>query len=180
MNSLICCQASSIAVKAKMSEPSANTHTQSLKDAHAFYNYCVVPTVEAFRNDFGCVGKGVSAILVTDALAGRIFYHSQIGQESFQNDSQFRSWLSDTHVKYQPLFELAKAVKHGKLTRNSPLIFKSAESIESRPLGFGEAAYGSGRYGSPGQVVVRTESGNLQYVESIVNDGLDVLREFIQ
>ncbi len=53
----------------------------------------------------------------------------------------------------------------------------TSAQVTTRSFGYGEGPYGGGRYGGPPQVVVRTDSGELRYVEQIVTAALAVLEE---
>jgi len=73
------------------------------------------------------------------------------------------------------LRDIAKAQKHVELVYGSPDV-SAADHVISRSIGWGEGPYGEGRWGGPVQVVVKTKSGKLRYVEAIVQKSLSFLQ----
>jgi hypothetical protein len=90
------------------------------------------------------------------------------------DDTHYRGQLAGRSPDFRLLCDIAKAQKHVELVRGNPKVSTSAQ-VTARSIGWGEARWGEGRWGGPPQVVVRTDSGELRYVETIVAAALEVL-----
>jgi len=51
----------------------------------------------------------------------------------------------------------------------------TAAQVETRSLGWGQFKWGEGRWGSPPQVVVETDAGEVRVVEAILDRALSFL-----
>ena len=70
--------------------------------------------------------------------------------------------------------DIAKAQKHVRLTQGNPLL-SEASQVAARSIGYGEGAYGMGRFGGPPQIVVDLGPGDFSYVESVIDAALAFL-----
>ncbi|MCP6440520.1 hypothetical protein NL474_29175, partial [Klebsiella pneumoniae] len=70
--------------------------------------------------------------------------------------------------------DIAKAQKHGYLTRGSPQVSAAAQ-VETRAFGWGKVRWDEGRRNGPPQVVVEMDSGELRVVETVLERALEFL-----
>ena len=47
----------------------------------------------------------------------------------------------------------------------------------SRPIRYGEGAYGEGRFGGPEQIIVQIDANNSRYVENVLDNALAFLED---
>lgn len=143
-----------------------------------FLETVVRPNIRVFHDNFADQRHAYNAISAIDALAAHLYFWASANAPaavvSDPDDTYFRGSPAKRDPQFALLRDIAKAQKHVHLRRGSPQV-TSADQISARPLGYGEAQYGLGRYGGGAQVVVDIAPGEVVYVESIVDDGLAFL-----
>lgn len=92
------------------------------------------------------------------------------------SDTEYREKLAGRSEMFGLLRDAAKAAKHVELVRGKPLV-KSARQLRTRTLGWGEARFGEGRWGSPPQAVISTEAGEQRVIETVVKGALAILED---
>lgn len=135
----------------------------------------VRPNMAELSENPGEIRRAFNAVAAADALAGYLYLwclknapHEVTG---VMNDSEFRGRLAEANADFSLVRDMAKAQKHIFLTRGSPQI-RSADQVETRSRGWGQARWGEGRWGSPPQVVVETEDGKVRVVEAVLGRAL--------
>ena len=71
-------------------------------------------------------------------------------------------------VEGEPNARVIKASKHVRLGRGSPLASRG-DQVEARPLGWGEAAWGDGRWDGPPQVIIPLHDGSPYMAISVLS-----------
>ncbi len=136
-----------------------------------FLDTVVQPNVAEFSENYDDVRRAFNAVASVDALAAYLYQHLRSSNhpdvDSVSDDSQYRAELATQHPDFGLLRDVAKAHKHVRLVRGNPEV-SGADQTEVKSLAYGEARYGEGRFGSPDQVVVVTDSGENRVIESLV------------
>jgi len=147
-------------------------------DPIQFLEQVVRPNVEEQRNDISNLRKAINALAAVDSLAAHLFVwqieNSVEALQGIDDDVAYREQLSGRQSDFRLVRDVSKAIKHVRLTRGSPEV-SSATQIQTRSLGWDEAHWGEGRWGSPPQVVVETNSGDLRVVNTIIENALAFL-----
>jgi len=137
----------------------------------------VRPNAADLELAFGDVRVAYNAVAAVDSLAAHIF-HWLVSLTppgtSAADDSQYRKELADAHGDFALLRDLAKAQKHVELTRHTPQVSRASQ-VEVKSLGYGEARWDEGRWDSPPQVYVQTNSGSLRAVDALVRNSIALL-----
>jgi hypothetical protein len=145
-----------------------------------FLQVVVLPNVLDFHQNYGELRYAYNAIAAVDALAAHLYVWATVNAPTTvatsSDDTAYRATLAARDHNFALLRDIAKALKHVRLTRGSPSV-THASQVTSRPIGYGEGGFGAGRYGGPSQVVVDTASGAFSYVEAVVDDALEFLKE---
>lgn len=134
----------------------------------------VEPNLVELAADYGNVRKALNAVHSVDALAAYI-YHAANGAAPGSDDTQYRGELARQHPEFGLLRDIAKAVKHVRLDRGSPKTSRG-DQVEVRSLGWGEAAWGDGRWDGPPQAVIPLDGGGIRVVETVATNALGVLK----
>jgi hypothetical protein len=109
-----------------------------------------------------------------DALAAHI-YHGSGGAAPGTDDTDYRDLLARHDPEFALLRDVAKAIKHVRLDRGSPLASRG-DQVEARPLGWGEAAWDDGRWDGPPHVIIPLDNGGVRVVETVLSNALAVLK----
>jgi hypothetical protein len=145
-----------------------------------FLDVVARPNVEEFVASYSDLRLAFNAIAALDALAAHLYQHlKNIGHSDVvdvKDDSAYRASLAEHFIDFGLLRDVAKAQKHVQLDRHNPKVSR-ASSIQTEQLGYGEGPYGEGRFGSPPQVVVRTNSGEIRMVETLVRNCLEYFEQ---
>ena len=144
-------------------------------NAREYLEAIVRPNINDFSGDYANLRLGLNAVHTLDALAAHIF--NEAGGEAVlgcADDSAYRGVLAAANGDFGLLRDVAKAVKHVELNRGKPQL-SGAKQVSVQTLGYGQARYGEGRYGSPSQLVVRTDGGDTRVLETIVMSSLAFL-----
>ena len=144
-------------------------------DLRDYLDNVVRPNVAEFEKDYASLRLAHNAAHSVDALAAHIY--SAAGGAAAKlgkDDTEFRELLAAKNEMFRLLRDVAKAVKHVELKRGKPEVSK-ANQISTKRLGWGEARYGEGRYGSPPQAIVTTDNGDHRVLETVVKDALAFL-----
>ena len=140
-----------------------------------FLEQIVRPNMADLANDYGDIRKAISAVHSADALAAHIF--DAVGGRivtGAADDTAYRELLAGEHAEFRLVRDLVKATKHVVLDRGKPLV-STADQIDSRGLGWGEARWREGRRGSQPQVVVVTDAGEHRVIETVVRKAVEFL-----
>jgi hypothetical protein len=148
-----------------------------------FLNEVVRPNVIAFHEDFANYRHAFNAVASVDALAAHLYEWCKVNAPpevaGVQDDTHFRGRLAVRSPVFKLLRDIAKAQKHVHLTQGKPLVTKH-DQVTVRQFGYGRGGYGQGRYGGPQQIVVDTNTGDFEYVETVVDQSLEFLEKEIQ
>jgi hypothetical protein len=143
-----------------------------------FLDQVVRPNVLDFETNYGDIRHAFNAVHAVDALAAHIFRWCVLNNpaevEGHLDDTNYREHLSSLSPMFRLLRDIAKAQKHVSLVRGEPLV-QNMNSIESRPIGWGEGAWGEMRWGGPPQVVASTTEERTRAVEAIITEALAFL-----
>jgi hypothetical protein len=138
--------------------------------AHAFWRDHVLPALEDWRADETAVHK---AMLIATNLThmAEYFWESFSGQpervfgrRAFR---EFRSKLEEEFPDYAIIRDVCDAHKHLKLMRSSKRVTHSSQTSSGR-MGWGEAKFGEGRWGSPEEIVVIDDGGGKHHFIALV------------
>jgi hypothetical protein len=92
-----------------------------------------------------------------------------------KTDEAFKRSLSEQSIAFRLIFDVETAQKHIELDRGRPRVVHSADQVSVRSLGYGQASYGEGRWGSPPQVVVALNDGTNRVLDAIANEAISFL-----
>ena len=138
----------------------------------------VRPNFDEFHNNFADSRRAYNAIAAADALAAHLYVWAKTNAPNkvatAGDDSAFRAVLANRDHNFSLLRDIAKALKHVRLTKGSPQV-NSASQVVSRPIGYGEGGFGAGRYGGPEQVIVDIPQNGIRYIEEIVDQAVAFL-----
>ncbi|KZX57987.1 hypothetical protein A3709_20465 [Halioglobus sp. HI00S01] len=84
-----------------------------------------------------------------------------------KNLRDFKAELGEKCPAYGLIRDVSDSHKHAKLDRYSARV-SDARQTSVGSMGYGEAEYGSGCYGSPSEVVVITDDGQKHHFSSLV------------
>jgi hypothetical protein len=147
----------------------------------AFLETVVRPNLQEFDADYGNIRRAYNAVAAVDALAAHIYVWCKTNAPSeiagLNDDSHYRGRLAGCSSDFRLLRDIANAQKHVELDprKGAKRVVTKSAQVTTRPVAYGERPYGDRRYGGPPQVVVRTDSGALRYVEQIVAAALAML-----
>jgi hypothetical protein len=149
-----------------------------MNEVHDHLEQIVRPNMTDLADACGDVRRAFNAIAAVDALAGHIWHWCRANAvheiEEIRDDSEYRRRLSQKNVDYALVRDMAKAQKHIHLTRGSPQV-SNADQVETRSLGWGEASWDEGLWGSPPQVVVDMDDGEMRVVEPVLSRAITFL-----
>ncbi|TIX82108.1 MAG: hypothetical protein E5V27_14240 [Mesorhizobium sp.] len=142
-----------------------------------YLDQVITPNLAELANDYGNVRLALNAVHAVDALAAHIFYGAGgKGKIGSDDDLAYREQLAKQDAEFGLLRDVAKAAKHVMLERGTPKV-STAGQISSKGLGWGEARYGEGRYGSPPQAMVLTDAGEHRVLETVIRGALAFLEK---
>ena len=143
-----------------------------------FLSEVVRPNVAEFRANDASIRLAHNAVAAVDSLSAHIYQWCKANAPTevsgLTNDTHYRKRLAAQYDDFGLLRDIAKALKHVRVTRNPPQIAE-AKQISTRDVGYGEGPYGDGRYGGPPQVVVDIDARTMRYVGQIVDSALSIL-----
>ena len=138
----------------------------------------VRPNMNDLGEGYGDVRYAFNSIAAVDALAGQMWQWCRENAlheiANISDDIGYRQRLAEANMDFALVRDMAKAQKHIHLTRGSPQV-SDADQVKTRSLGWGQARWNEGRWGSPPQVVVGTEDGEVRAVESVLSRALAFL-----
>lgn len=155
-----------------------------MADARLFFDEFVCPTLAEFAADTSNLRRAFIAVQMVDAAISQVFYACEnAGHDAYYDlfllskdarprkadDTTFRELLAEEHEIYRVHRDLAKAIKHGNLTRGKPLVL-SIDGASVRNLGYGEGGYGTGPYGGGPRADVQLVSGERISIHWIVTE----------
>lgn len=102
-----------------------------------YLNLVVEPNFAAFAKDQGDARLAYNAVHSIDALAAHVFYwcHTHATQEvaGLRDDDAYRREVKKDRANLALLHDMAKALKHVELNRNSRVM--TAQEVAPRPFG---------------------------------------------
>jgi hypothetical protein len=115
-----------------------------------------------------------------DALAAHIFVWLEANSPTvvagIHDDSLYRANLASRSKDFRLVRDAAKAQKHVKLTRHNPQV-RSASQVKSRPIGYGEGAWGDGSWGGATVVAIELDDGGLAVAGATLTRAFSFLEE---
>jgi len=147
-------------------------------DPRQHYADIVEPNFREFAEHFDSLRHAFNLAAATDALAAHIYWwcvenkpHEVVG---VRDDSAYRDKLAEADSSFALLRDVAKAHKHVKLTRGTPMV-KSSEQSSAKGVGFGLRGYSEGRFNGVVQISIETEIGERPYFETIIRNAIRFL-----
>lgn len=138
---------------------------------HDYLREHVEPKLVEFDAEKTSKRRANDAVQVVDQLAPRIFNWCKDNNPSLvagiKGDIEFRSQLAQANSEFELVRDMAKAEKHMRLDRGSPLVSSSTQ-IQAKTRGWGEGPYGEGPYGGREQIVVDLNDGSSRNVYTVV------------
>jgi hypothetical protein len=143
-----------------------------------YLNDVVRPNLEELEAEFASIRRANNAVSSVDALAAHLFEWCKANAPhevgSARDDTAFRENLAKRSESFRLIRDIAKAHKHVRLTRGSPLVSAAAQT-NVRSLGWGEAAWDEGRWDGPPQVVVTLDDGTHRVVDAVARQAVAFL-----
>ncbi|HZQ01374.1 MAG TPA: hypothetical protein VFB13_17650 [Reyranella sp.] len=103
----------------------------------------------AMKADLGDIRLAFNAIAAVDGLAAQIywwaFHNSSQHVAGMVDDTDYRGRLAKQDNDFRLLFETAKAVKHGRLTRGSPSV-RAADQVVASITGWDNFRWDDARW----------------------------------
>ena len=133
----------------------------------------------AAKEEPASIRLALSAVALTDMVAAHLFWSDlsqhrrQFGLTEAEDDTHFRGKLAECDDDFKLLRDIAKAQKHVRLTRGTPLVDR-ADRVQPTSTLFC-APFGTGVFGEAVEVIVTTNSGRAQSVNSVVENALRFL-----
>ncbi|GGC20990.1 hypothetical protein GCM10011363_42090 [Marivita lacus] len=165
-----------------------------MADARLFFERFVRPTLAEFAADTADLRKAFMAVQMVDAAISQVFYTCEdSGHDAYHDlfilpknarpknadDTAFRELLAEEYEIYRIHRDLAKAIKHGNLTRGKPLVI-STDNASVRNLGYGEGGYGTGPYGGGPRADVQLASGEQISIHWVVTEMAERVENLIE
>ena len=150
-----------------------------LSDPRVFLRVVVRPNIAEWSASYSDLRLALNAIHSVDAFSAHVFWWGKNGHaaslSNTKDDTAYRAELASRSEDFRLLRDVAKAIKHVNLTKFTPLIAE-ANQLSVSAVGYGEGAFGEGRFGGPPQVVVRSDGNDrIVFMESLVEDCLSIL-----
>ena len=139
-------------------------------EAYIFFRDHVQPAIQDWQADETAIHK---AMLVATNLAHMTDYywksysHDSAKVFGAQSINDFRSQLITKNPDYALIRDVCDAHKHLELNRTSKRITKADQTTTGK-MGWGEAKYGDGRWGSPEEIIVVEDSGEKHHFIGLV------------
>jgi len=136
----------------------------------------VRPNVSEFHANWASLRHAFNAVMAVDALVAHMFVwcvsHRLEELKDINTGTAYREMLAHRDpAAYGLLRDVAKAQKHVRLDFGKPQISGAAQ-IRTRATGWGEVAWGGGRWDGEQQVVVDLDSGKVRSLQEIVDGAL--------
>ncbi len=153
-----------------MGRPDRRHKMATDSEAHAFFREHVIPAIEDWQSDETALHK---AMLVATNLAHMTDYYWQSfcddPERVFSKDSlsQFREQLEIDNPDFALIRDVCDAHKHLELNRSTRRITRANQTNIGK-MGWGEAKFGDGRWGSPEEVVVTDDNGDKHHFVGMV------------
>jgi hypothetical protein len=110
----------------------------------------VQPNMNAMLGDLDDIRLAFNAIAAVDALAAQIYWWAVHNHPSLVaglvDDTEYRQQLAGQNNDFRLLFETAKAIKHGRLTRGKPPSVRAVDQIVAKSPGWGEQRWDYSRW----------------------------------
>lgn len=143
-----------------------------------FLDLVVRSNMRDMLSDLDDVRLACNAIAAVDALAGQIywwaFHHSPGRVHGLSDDTDYRRRLADRSNDFRLMFETAKAVKHGRLTRGTPPSVRAVDQLVSKAPGWGNIRWDDARWDTP-QVRIEPIGETPWAVEGVLVRALELL-----
>ena len=129
-------------------------------NAADFFNECVDPTLDDFRQNHMSRRHAIAAVALVDMSMAYIHREEAREQDIKFDDLNFRNDLAGECYQVEIIRDLAKAQKHVELTRGKPVL-KYVEDMNARPRAYGTGRFGEGLYGGGFVVKVKEKGSDL-------------------
>ena len=147
-------------------------------NAADFFNECVDPTLDDFRQNHMSRRHAIAAVALVDMSMAYIHREEAREQNIEFDDSKFRNDLAGECYQVKIIRDLAKAQKHVKLTKHNPIV-RFADDMEAQNRTYGAGRFGEGLYGG-GFVVKVKEKGSDLPTEYSLLELLDQAIKFLK
>jgi hypothetical protein len=140
--------------------------------ANDFFSNYVMPAISRWRANDTDLGLAKIAAVNLNQMADYYFCSYPAGDPKLfglSNVTELRDELRKRYPAFALIHDVADAHKHVSLNRRSRQV-TSTDQTNLRSLGYGEAEYGGGRYGSPSEVVVELDSGQKRHFSMLVDE----------
>jgi hypothetical protein len=110
------------------------------------------------------------------------FWHEYQGSTKVSgttSPSRFREQLAASHPAFALIRDVADAHKHYKLDRPSRRLTDASQATAGA-MGFGEAAWGEGQWGSPPEIVVTYDDGTKHHFSTAVRAVMAMWKGLLQ
>ena len=146
-----------------------------------FYNRYVLPSLSRWRNEECELDLAMSVVTNLNNLAEHFFQSVVAGDQRVYgatNITLFRDLLADRYPDLALIRDICDAHKHVKLSR-ATAVLSSFDQVEVASLGYGEASYGEGRWGSPTELIIRLNDPSARHFQPIVERANQAWREML-
>lgn len=146
-----------------------------------FLETVVKPNRAELDANYRSVRLAFNCVAAVDALAAHLFWWREKSgcPSGCANDSAYRQTLAGRSPQFAIIRDIAKAQKHVELRQGRPTL-TSASQVGVSGVGYGEGAFGRGRFGGVAQVLVQLNDGTWDYVESLLDECIDFLENEMQ
>jgi hypothetical protein len=128
--------------KSPLTHPAFFWHEVVVKNCNEFFSY-----PDSFRH-------AMNAVFALDSLVIHIYAFDSLANE---NESDFKKRLSEEVTDYGLVRDVADAHRHPSLNRTGVQV-SSLDQLALQSLEYGVERFGEGKFGSPPQLVIQTES----------------------
>lgn len=146
--------------------------------AHDFFANDTEPAVAAWLANEQDLRLAKVAAVSLNHMVDHYFHSCAAGDPKLFGASTvgaLRTELRNREPAFALINDVADAHKHVTLGRRNRQV-TSTDQTSVRPLGYGEAEYGYGRYGGGPEVVVELDSGNKRHFSALVDATLAMWR----
>ena len=145
-----------------------------MSDPVAFYGTYLVPCLARWEAEPLALDLAMSLALNISHMADHYFHAHEAGSDELLGaitPGEFRSRLSDEDPTYSVLRDVCDAHKHFALDRTSAAV-SSADQTGPGSMGYGEAEFGVGEFGSPEEIIVTLDDGTPRHFSALVREAI--------
>ena len=144
--------------------------------AQLFFDEHIIPTVREWEESPLEPHRAMNAAVNLNQMADHFFYEFQADSVKVlgaSNVKEFRDALAASTPEFGLINDVADAHKHFKLNRSNRKITYASQTTTGS-MGWGEAAYGEGQWGSPPEIVVVFDDGQKHHLSTAVKKITDM------